>query len=144
MRIWSLQPSYLDAKGLVALWREALLARAVLLGHTRGYTHHPQVIRFRSSPDPVAAIENYLVVVYEEALQRGYAFDRGKLGAPVLCPRIEVTRGQLRYEMFHLKGKLQIRDPQRFELVKEIVDPIPHPLFLVVEGEVEPWEKVTP
>ena len=29
MRLWSLHPRYLDAKGLVALWREALLAQAV-------------------------------------------------------------------------------------------------------------------
>ncbi len=144
MRIWSLHPSYLDAKGLVALWREALLARAVLAGHTRGYTHHPQVTRFSSSPVPLASIENYLVVVYEEALQRGYAFDHGKLGALIPCPRIQVTRGQLRYELVHLKGKLQIRDPQRYEQVKTVEEPIPHPLFQVVEGEVEPWEKVTP
>lgn len=37
MRIWSLHPSYLDAKGLVALWRETLLAQKVLLGATVGY-----------------------------------------------------------------------------------------------------------
>jgi hypothetical protein len=29
-RIWSLHPKYLDARGLVALWREGLLAQAVL------------------------------------------------------------------------------------------------------------------
>lgn len=33
MRLWSLHPSYLDAVGLVALWREGLLARKVLQGH---------------------------------------------------------------------------------------------------------------
>ncbi|HEU5178767.1 MAG TPA: pyrimidine dimer DNA glycosylase/endonuclease V, partial [Burkholderiales bacterium] len=32
MRLWSLHPKYLDARGLVALWREALLAQAVLRG----------------------------------------------------------------------------------------------------------------
>jgi hypothetical protein len=30
MRIWSLHPKYLDSKGLVALWRESLLAKNVL------------------------------------------------------------------------------------------------------------------
>jgi len=30
MRLWSLHPRYLDAKGLVALWREGLLAQKVL------------------------------------------------------------------------------------------------------------------
>ena len=32
MRLWSLSPRYLDVKGLVAVWREGLLADAVLLG----------------------------------------------------------------------------------------------------------------
>jgi hypothetical protein len=32
MRLWSLHPEYLDANGLVALWREALLAQAFLQG----------------------------------------------------------------------------------------------------------------
>ena len=36
MRLWSLHPRYLDAKGLVALWREGLLAQAVLKGQTKG------------------------------------------------------------------------------------------------------------
>ena len=40
-------------QGLVALWREALLARAVLRGKTRGYRHHPQLHRFRASATPV-------------------------------------------------------------------------------------------
>lgn len=43
MRLWSLHPQYLDAKGLVALWREGLLAQAVLAGQTRGYKRHPQL-----------------------------------------------------------------------------------------------------
>ena len=37
MRLWSLRPKYLDSQGLVALWREGLLAQAVLRGKTRGY-----------------------------------------------------------------------------------------------------------
>lgn len=32
MRLWTLHPKYLDTKGLVALWREALLAQKVLQG----------------------------------------------------------------------------------------------------------------
>lgn len=35
MRLWSLYPCYLDAKGLVALWREGLLAQKGLRGKTR-------------------------------------------------------------------------------------------------------------
>ena len=41
MRLWTLHPQYLDPRGLVALWREALLAQKVLLGRTRGYRAHP-------------------------------------------------------------------------------------------------------
>ncbi len=38
MRIWTLHPQYLDRQGLVALWREGLLAQEVLRGQTRGAT----------------------------------------------------------------------------------------------------------
>lgn len=31
MRLWSIHPCYLDSKGLIALWRESLLAQACLL-----------------------------------------------------------------------------------------------------------------
>ncbi len=34
MRLWTLHPKYLDPRGLVALWREALFAQAVLRGWT--------------------------------------------------------------------------------------------------------------
>jgi len=37
MRLWTLHPRYLDPKGLVTAWREALLAQKVLSGATRGY-----------------------------------------------------------------------------------------------------------
>ena len=67
MRLWSLHPEYLDARGLVALWREALLARKVLSGGTRGYRSHPQLERFNALPDPVAAIDCYLRHIFEEA-----------------------------------------------------------------------------
>ena len=37
IRIWTLHPKYLDAKGLVAVWREALLAKHVLENKAKGY-----------------------------------------------------------------------------------------------------------
>src|SRR5665213_874155 len=58
MRLWTLHPRYLDAQGLVAAWREALLAQKVLEGATRGYTRHPQLIRFQSHPKPLEAIKS--------------------------------------------------------------------------------------
>src|SRR5690606_10288867 len=91
MRLWSIHPKYLDAKGLVALWREALLARAVLRGRTRGYRHHPQLDRFRSHASPRSAINAYLAAVHAEASARGYAFDRAKVGPVRPVPPIAVT-----------------------------------------------------
>lgn len=56
MRLWSVHPKYLDTRGLTACWREGLLARKVLLGQTKGYRNHPQLIRFRNTQNPVAAV----------------------------------------------------------------------------------------
>ena len=60
MRIWSVHPRYLDRQGLLACWRESLLAQAVLADATKGYQHHPQLERFREQPDPLVAIGAYL------------------------------------------------------------------------------------
>ncbi len=76
MRLWSIHPQYLDPQGLVALWREALLAQAVLRGETRGYRNHPQLERFKEHAAPLAAISHYLQAVYAEATRRGYRFNR--------------------------------------------------------------------
>ncbi len=142
MRIWSLHPRYLDRAGLVALWREALLAKKVLLGKTQGYKHHPQLIRFRFLENPVSAMDAYLFAVFNEALSRGYSFDRTKVGCERETPLLSVTLGQLAYEWQHLKGKLMKRDPERYRLYTEIATPDPHPLFRIVPGEREGWEKI--
>ena len=143
MRLWTLHPRYLDVKGLVALWREGLLAQKVLLGETRGYRNHPQLVRFRQQPDPVAAIGAYLLPVLEEAAARGYRFDGGKISVPGPAASIQATDGQLRYEWFHLLAKLQQRDPQRFKTLADDGEPLSHPLFSIVPGAVAPWEVVT-
>lgn len=142
MRIWSVHPSYLDSKGLVALWRETLLARKVLLGMTKGYTRHPQLERFRKSNDPVLLIDAYLTVVAEEADRRGYTFDHSKYVINKATGLITVTEGQLRYETKWLKEKLAKRDPGQLEVNGDNHCYKPHPLFKVTEGKIEPWEKV--
>jgi hypothetical protein len=78
MRLWSLHPEYLDTKGLVALWREALLAKHVLEGKTKGYKNHPQLDRFKQSVSPVEMINQYLAEVYIEASKRNYNFNKEK------------------------------------------------------------------
>lgn len=143
MRLWSLHPSYLDSKGLVALWREGLLAKAVLSGETRGYKNHPQLERFKSQRDPQAAINAYLLEVHREAERRGYRFDIQKLDATRSRKKIRITDGQLHYEWSHLQSKLLRRDPSRNECNASIVEVQPHPLMEVVPGEIEPWERQT-
>jgi len=131
---------HLDPKGLVALWREALLARAVLRGRTRGYRNHPQLLRFRGCTRPLAAVNFYLAAVLAEAESRGYSFDRGKLQKPKNSPVIPVTRGQLAYEWRHLLRKLRTRNPALFRKQRRAA-PVPHPLFRLVPGPVEEWER---
>jgi hypothetical protein len=143
MRLWTIHPRYLDTRGLVALWREGLLARAVLRGRTRGYRQHPQLARFRTHDHPVAAINAYLIHVYEEAARRGFEFDRRRIGPVRECARLAANRGQIAYEWQHLMRKLQQRDPERYRLLlAQASAPAPHPLFRVVRGEVEDWERV--
>ena len=141
MRIWSLHPKYLDAKGLVALWREALLAQAVLRGRTRGYKHHPQLLRFRAHASPVGCIGEYLRSVHEDAANRGYSFAAERITPARASGRLTVTRGQLECEWQHLLKKLRSRDPKRLTELRKIKRPKPHPLFRVVRGDVAPWEK---
>lgn len=141
MRLWTLHPHYLDPAGLVALWREALLAQAVLGGHTIGYQQHPQLIRFRAHPHPLAAIASYLETVHEESRARRYHFDRSKVGRHTTCARITETEGQLWYEWEHLQRKLQRRSPQRYQDLIKVARPLAHPLFCIVPGEVRVWEK---
>ncbi len=143
MRLWSLHPRYLDARGLVALWREALLAQRVLAGATVGYRSHPQLARFRRQRDPLAAIVSYLKPVQEEAARRGYRFDAAKIAGLPQTVELTVTDGQLRYELDLLKSKLQTRDIEAYRTIKSLVEPEPHPLFRVVPGQIEPWEVVS-
>ena len=142
MRLWTLHPRHLDAAGLVALWREALLAQAVLLGRTRGYTHHPQLQRFRAATDPASSIAAYLRVVADEATSRGYAFDASRIVASGgSVPRIAETKGQLLYEWEHLCRKLERRSPAWYHDRIAGVRPKAHPLFRVVAGGVRDWER---
>jgi hypothetical protein len=142
MRLWSLHPKYLDRQGLLACWRESLLAQKVLKGETRGYKNHPQLMRFRSRPDPLAAIGSYLNSLADEADRRGYHFDRIKIGADRQAVKIPVTVGQLNYEWGHLKEKLNHRDPGRLREFMDVAFPEPHPAFDVIEGGIEAWEKL--
>ncbi len=145
MRIWSVHPVYLDSKGLVALWRETLLAQKVLAGKTKGYKNHPQLNRFKMQPKPLKFIGTYLLHIYIEANRRGYAFDSTKIleSLPAKSKiKIPVTKGQVDYELKHLKQKLKNRSPADFIKIKKVKKIQLHPLFKSVPGQIEDWEVV--
>lgn len=144
MRLWSIHPKYLDSKGLIALWREALLAQAVLNGKTKGYTRHPQLERFLESENSLKAIGTYLHFILIEALERGYEFQRDKIISEdsVFNSQIGVSNKQIEYEFEHLQNKLKKRDEKKYHenLGVRLIEP--HPIFSVYEGAIEAWEKV--
>jgi hypothetical protein len=141
MRLWSIHPKYVDRKGLVAVWREALLAQKVLEGKTRGYRHHPQLIRFQKSDDPIASIGFYLYEVYLEATKRNYRFDPNKICRPEeKVQKVDVKKGQLTYEFEHLRKKLILRDRKQHERLCRLNHIEAHPLFRIIEGGTEDWE----
>ena len=142
MRLWSIHPRYLDAKGLVALWREGLLAQKVLLGQTSGYKKHPQLQRFKNSGNPPGAIASYLRYIVEEADKRGYNFDSDKIINKKIKTRLVVNNGQINYEFGHLLQKLKKRDPGLYIKLKTIKSIKVHPLFERKRGGIEEWEIV--
>ena len=144
MRLWSLHPKYLDPPGLVALWREGLLAQKVLRGRTKGYRSHPQLDRFKACKDPVAAIGAYLSAVAAEATARGYGFDASKIFSPGLRRPIMVTRGQMALERAHLRAKLAGRSPHWVAPLAKARPLLAHPLFRISVGPPAPWERAKP
>jgi hypothetical protein len=140
MRLWSIHPRHLDAKGLVALWRETLLAKHVLQGRTKGYRHHPQLIRFKESKNALHAINQYLSIIYENSVERGYQFDKRKINWRFTPLTMMVTRGQIAYETTHLLKKLKRRDKMQFRAVSKLRRLRPHPIFRTVPGRIAAWE----
>lgn len=140
MRLWSLHPQYLDTKGLLALWREGLLAKAVLEKKTKGYTQHPQLTRFKKSPTPLESLLAYLHGVFKESQRRNFSFDATKIQgfkSPLL---LKVSDGQMHYEWQHLLKKLEKRAPKHFYRLNQLTTPLAHPLFTIVQGPIASWE----
>ncbi|KAL0486768.1 hypothetical protein AKO1_012120 [Acrasis kona] len=168
MRLWSIHPRYLDSRGLVASWREGLLAQKVLTGTTKGYKDHPQLIRFlefktdnlnqytdqKDITASLVAIGAWLKIIQEEATDRGFKFNSNL----IVCKtdllsqdRIPITQGQLQYEFGWLLFKLSQRDPVKYNLNlienikqdEEYVNLKIHPCFVAIEGKhMEAWERV--
>lgn len=136
MRIWSIHPKYLDSKRLTAVWRETLLARAVLEGKTKSYLNHPQLIRFKNSENSLLFINTYLYHIHQESILREFNFDIGKVNKKITNKKLAVNDRQISYELEHLKKKLNY--PEHLNIKKII----PHPIFHIVKGDIEVWEKV--
>ena len=144
MRLWTINFKYLDAKGLVALWREALLAKNVLAGLTKGYKNHPQLDRFYAHENALEAVNAYLAEVYEEGRTRGYKFDAAKVGefdARNLA-KISVAHSQIEYKFAFLQKKLKSRDRVVYERNLSVKNIEIAGIFEEVTGGIEPWEKV--
>jgi hypothetical protein len=144
LRLWSFHPLYLDSRGLVALWRESLLALHVLQNKTTGYRNHPQLTRFKESPDPLLSIAYYLHAIHEESVRREYSFNGRKIPKKDLTHVIPltVTIDQLSYEWEHFKKKLKKRDKKHLASLLAVEFPDCHPLFTPIPGHIEKWEKV--
>jgi hypothetical protein len=144
MRLWSIHPKYLDTKGLVALWREGLLAKKVLEGKTKGYKHHPQLLRFKQFTKPLKAINAYLYNVYTEARTREYNFDSSKIKYYKIKKAIPVTNKQVEYEFSHLLKKLKIRDKIKYRELKEFdkTNLTLNQVFFSIQGDIEEQKKV--
>lgn len=141
MRLWSIHPKYLDTKGLLALWRESLLAKKVLQNKTKGYKNHPQLIRFKKHKSPILAINNYLAQIYTQAVKRKYKFDNTKFQYTKSISKIPVTSGQIKFEFNHLLNKLKSRDIKKYNQIKNTKNIQINPIFIKVKGDIESWEK---
>jgi len=141
MRLWSIHPKYLDCKGILASWREALLAKKVLEGKTKKYINHPQLKRFKEQNNPIKYIKTYLFYIWKESNKRCYRFDKRKIGKGFTRQKIRVTKGQVKYEFKHLKNKLKKRDLKKYKELMKIKKIQAHPLFVIKEGKKEDWEK---
>ena len=91
--------------------------------------------------DQVAAISTYLWAVADEASARGYKFDVSKIAKRRAAVSILVTRGQLHFELEHLRSKLRARDRERLRALRG-ARVQPHPMLQVINGGIEPWEVV--
>ncbi|HNR53404.1 MAG TPA: pyrimidine dimer DNA glycosylase/endonuclease V [Candidatus Dojkabacteria bacterium] len=141
MRLWSISFKYLDRMGLLAVWREALLAKKVLEDKTTGYRNHSQLVRFKNTNNPVKYINAYLEDIYKEAQARGYSFSKEKFSEEIIDKHIPVNSRQVEYEFTHLKNKLKRRDPVKFKELLDITHIKVNNIFKIIEGDIEKWEK---
>jgi hypothetical protein len=116
------------------------------------YWGHPQLQRFKKCERPLDAIGRYLLEIYAEAEVRGYKFDSSKIKGKLSPMKLTVTKAQLEYEFNHLQNKLWNRDrnqwhknareTEKFSIDITVLTIEQHPLFKVIDGTIESWEKI--
>lgn len=143
MLVWSIHPSYLEVKNFVALWSESLLAQNVLLGNTKGWVNHPQLIRFRKHEFPLQAIANYLHDVCDEAENRGYNFKLEKIQLPwQKIDKLQITMAGIEHEWQYFLKKMKLRNLKYFNKWKNNIEIKTHPAFKIIEGKIKDWEYI--
>lgn len=144
MRLWSIDPGWLDRQGFLGLWRETVMAINVLSGKRDGYKNHPQLDRFKQTDNPMAYLSSYAWPLVFEGRGRDYNLNEKYIVANWDSSlALPVTRGQVDYEIQHLLKKLEVRDIECYNYLKRRTNCISvHPLFYVVENNnIEEWER---
>jgi len=134
MRLWSIHPEYLDSIGLVALWRESLLAQKVLKSETQSHKNHPQLKKFKACPHPQYAIANYLVEIWKESQRRGYNFNKEKIRHTKIVEKIPITQSELKCEFDLLRERLKKRTPSKYQNLLSVKEIECNPIFKITEG----------
>lgn len=134
MRLWTIHPKYMDRMGLLALWREGLLARKVLEGKTKGYRYHPELNSFKSHSSPAVAVNTYLLHVWKEGCRRGYDFDRTKIWGTQTREIIRIDKKEIECELKILRSKLWKRDREKHRELRNVRRPDLNPLFRYMQN----------
>jgi hypothetical protein len=78
----------------------------------------------------------------ENSVKRGFNFNKNKINPDFVPTRLPVTDKQIKFELKHLLSKLETRDPEQFQKLSRKRKITVHPLFRIIDGEIEPWEKL--
>jgi hypothetical protein len=88
------------------------------------------------------AVGYYLKELYFESQIRGYNYNYSKILYPdAVVEPIFLSQGQIDYEFMILQERLKVRTPKKYEENLGVSDPLSHPLFKIVPGLPEKWEK---
>lgn len=148
MRLWSLNPKYLDPLGLSRNYFEGLRGYNTLIGLTKIWKNHSQLIRFKKY-DPIPYLSFYLQNVLEEAIRRDLDWTTQSILKPITndyTQSMSVTEGQIEYEINWLHHKMKNRQKvhQKYiDLLESERNNVElNPIFYKVSGDIEFWEKI--